>query len=85
MGCINGDVPNAQEEVKHLSLSPTARRVIYLMQQFPIMWTRVYMDNIFNSQNLHTDVYAIKCLCQGVCRTWGPGVPDQIVQWLHCL
>jgi uncharacterized protein (DUF608 family) len=46
----NVDAPNAPEEVKHLGQSHiTGCRIIYLMQQSPNMWTRVYKDNLFNS------------------------------------
>jgi hypothetical protein len=44
------------------------------------MWTRIYMDNLFNSRKLYTAAYQMKCLCQGVARTWGRGVPEKCVQ-----
>jgi hypothetical protein len=62
----HGDAPPAPESVRDLDLSPTARRVIYLMMQLPNMWTRVYMDNLFNSRKLYTAAYKVGCLCQGV-------------------
>ena len=44
----HGDAPNVTEELKHLNLSPTARRVIYLlMNKLPNMWTNCFMDNLF--------------------------------------
>jgi hypothetical protein len=50
------------------------------MQQLPNMWTRVYIDNLFNSRKLYTAAYQIGCLCQGVTRTYGRGIPDQCIQ-----
>jgi hypothetical protein len=76
----HGDAPAAPDSVKHLDLSPTGRRVIWLMLQLPNLWTRVYMDNLFNSRKLYTAAWICKTLCQGVCRTWGRGVPEKIVQ-----
>jgi hypothetical protein len=76
----HGDAPPAPKSVRDLDLSPTARRVIYLMMQLPNMWTRVYMDNLFNSRKLYTAAYEVGCLCQGVTRTYGRGIPDQCIQ-----
>jgi hypothetical protein len=57
----HGNAPPAPKSVReYLDLLPTARRVIYLMQQLPNIWTRVYMDNIFNSQKLYTAAYEIR-------------------------
>ena len=76
----HGDAPDAPENVKHLGLSPTARRVIYLICQLPNLWTHVYMDNLFNSRKLYTAAYLNGALCQGVCRNHGRGVPLEVVQ-----
>ena len=37
----HGDAPAAPEQLKHLDLSPTARRVVWLVMQLPNQWTRV--------------------------------------------
>jgi hypothetical protein len=76
----HGDAPQEPEELKHLKLSPTARRVIYLMMQLPNLWTHCFMDNLFNSQKLYMAAYAVGCLCQGVCRTSNRGVSKEVVQ-----
>ena len=44
------------------------------------MWTRVYMDNLFNSQKLFSALFIAKCLGHGVCCPTGRGIPDGIKQ-----
>ncbi len=44
----HGDAPTVGPEYKHLDLSDTAKRVIWLAEQLPNTWTRIYMDDLFN-------------------------------------
>jgi hypothetical protein len=39
------------------------------------MWTRVYKDNLFNSQKLYKAAYKVGALCQGVTLS----VPEDVV------
>jgi hypothetical protein len=41
---------------------------------------RVYMDNLFNSQELFSALYLTKCLGHGVAHPTGRGIPDGIKQ-----
>ena len=76
----HGDSPTLSTEYKHLELSPTARRVVWLAQQLPNEWTEIYMDNLFNSRKLFTALYLAKALAHGVVRTHGRGVPPGVLQ-----
>ena len=75
----HGDAPDVPDELKHLNLSPTARRVVYLLMKLPNMWTNCFMDNLFNSRKLYTAAYIVGQLCQGVTRTNGRGICDEVV------
>jgi hypothetical protein len=72
--------PNLDEKFKHLDLSPTARRVVWLAEQLPNLWTRIFMDNLFNSQKLFTALYLAQVLAHGVARTYGRGIPPSVFQ-----
>jgi hypothetical protein len=76
----HGPPPNVGEQYKHLDLSPTARRVVWLASRLPNRWTRIYMDNLFNSQTLFSALYIAEALAHGVARTNGRGVPPSIIQ-----
>ena len=76
----HGPPPELDLKYKHLDLSPTARRVVYLAERLPNKWTRVYMDNLFNSQKLYTALYITETLGHGVARTSGRGVPLSVIQ-----
>ena len=76
----HGPPPTLGPEFKDLELSPTACRVIWLAQRLPNMWTRIYMDNLFNSVKLFEGLYRAKALAHGVARTNGRGVPSTIIQ-----
>ena len=67
-------------EFKDLELSPTAHRVVWLAQRLPNKWTRIYMDNLFNSVKLYSALYRAEALAHGVARTNGRGVPKGIIQ-----
>jgi hypothetical protein len=67
-------------QFKDLELSPTAARVIWLEQRLPNKWTRVFMDNLYNSVKLFNGLYRVKALAHGVARTNGCGLPPSIVQ-----
>ena len=75
----HGEAPDVPEELQYLKLSPTARRVIYLLMKLPNLWTHCFMDNLFNSRKLYTAAYIIKQLCQGVTRVNGRGLCNDIV------
>ena len=67
----HGDAPKIGREYANLSLSNTAKRVIWLVDRLPNQWTRVYMDNLFNSQKLFSALYLAKCLQHGVTHAHG--------------
>jgi hypothetical protein len=64
----HGDPPTLPKEFKDKipNLSPTAQRVICLALRLPNVWSRIFMDNLFNSQKLFTGLYLAKCLAHGV-------------------
>ena len=76
----HGDTPTLGKEYDHLQLSDTAKRVVWLAERLPNVWTRVYMDSLFNSQKRFSALYIAKCLGHGVCRPTGRGIPDGIKQ-----
>lgn len=65
---------------KNFDLSPTALRVVWLADRLPNRWTRLYMDNLFNSEKLFSALYKAECLAHGVVRTNGRGFPNSIIQ-----
>ncbi len=71
----HGPPPNVGEQYKHLNLSPTARRVMWLASWLPNRWTQIYMDNLFNLQKLFTALHIAEALAHGVACTNGCGVP----------
>ncbi len=76
----HGDAPVLPDRFNGLQLSATAKRVIHLLLKLPHNWTRVFMDNLFNSLKLFTAAYRCKKLCHGVVRHYGRGVPESVVQ-----
>jgi len=76
----HGPPPTLGPEFKDLELSPTACRVIWLAQRLSNKWTRIYMDNLFNSVKLFEGLYRAKALAHGVVRTNGRGLPLAIIQ-----
>ena len=76
----HGPPPNVGDQYKSLELSPTARRVVWLASRLPNKWTRIYMDNLFNSQKLFTALHTAEALAHGVARANGRGVPPSIIQ-----
>jgi hypothetical protein len=62
----HGLPPNVGDQFKHLELSPTARQVVWLASYLPNRWTRIFMDNLFNSQKLFTALHICKTLGHGV-------------------
>ena len=76
----HGDPPILSDSFKDLLLPPTARRVVWLAQRLPNVWTRIYMDNLFNSQKLFSALYQVKALAHGVMRTSGRGFPSSVKQ-----
>jgi hypothetical protein len=75
----HGPPPTLGPEFKDLELSPTACQVIWLAQRLPNKWTRIYMDNLFNSVKLFEGLYRAKALAHGVVRTNGRGLPLAII------
>ncbi len=76
----HGDPPVLPSFLNDLKLPPTSRRVVWLAQQLPNYWTRIYMDNLFNSTKLFSALYRVKALAHGVVRTSGRGFPPSIKQ-----
>jgi len=64
----HGDPPPLPKEFKDKipDLSPTAQGVIWLALRLPNIWSRIFMDNLFNSRNLFTGLDLAKCLAHGV-------------------
>ena len=46
----HGNAPEFDKLFKHHDLAPLATRVVWLCQQMQNKWSRVVMDNLFNSQ-----------------------------------
>jgi hypothetical protein len=76
----HGPPPTLGPEFKDLEFSPTARRVVWLAQRLPNKFTRIYMDNLFNSVKLYHALYRAEALAHGVVRTNGCGVQMAIIQ-----
>ena len=76
----HGDSPILPEKYKHLDLSPTARRVVWLATRLSNDWTSIFMDNLFNSQKLFTALYIAKALGHGVARSNGRGICPEVLQ-----
>jgi hypothetical protein len=72
--------PNLDKKFKHLDLSPIAWGVVWLAERLPNKWTRIFMDNLFNSQKLFTALYLAQALAHGVARTNVRGIPPSIIQ-----
>jgi len=62
----HGDPPKIGREYNKFGLSDTAKRVVWLVERLPNEWTRVYMDNLFNSHKLFAALYMARCLGHGV-------------------
>jgi hypothetical protein len=76
----HGEPPELPSRFDDLKLPPTARRVVWLANQLPNKWTRIFMDNLFNSQKLFSALYRSQALAHGVIRTSGRGFPPSIKQ-----
>ena len=78
----HGDAPPLPDLFKEKvpDLSPTAARVVWLALRLPNIWSRIYMDNLFNSRKLFTALYLAKALAHGVVRTTGRGLPPSVRQ-----
>ena len=70
---------DTQPKYKH-NLCNTSEQVIWLIQQLKNNWSRIYMDNLFNSVALYKAAYEEKALMHGVCRTNGRGLPQTVIQ-----
>jgi hypothetical protein len=77
----HGLPPNLDDKFKHLDLSLTARQVVWLAERLPNKWTRIFMDNLFNSQKLFSALYMVEVLAHGDARTNGRGLSPFIIQW----
>jgi hypothetical protein len=60
----HGDPPKLPAEYDNMKLPPTACRVVWLALKLPNQWTRIYVDNLFNSQKLYGALYRAKALAQ---------------------
>lgn len=76
----HGEPPELDEKYKHLDLSPTAKRVVWLAESLKNEWTRIFMDNLFNSRKLFTALFIALCLGHGVTRKSGRGLPPAVLQ-----
>ena len=71
----HGDPPPLPKEFKDKipDLSPMAQHVVWLALCLPNIWSRIFMDNLFNSQKLFTGLYWRKVSCTWSCandRSW---------------
>ena len=69
-------VPNVGSD----DLSPLHKRCVWLMRQLENDWTRIYMDNLYNSLKFVKIAYGEKCLVHGVVRTHQRGLPGSVIQ-----
>jgi hypothetical protein len=76
----HGPPTNVGDQYKSLELSPTAQRVVWLASRLPNKWTRIYMDNLFNSLKLFTALHTAEALAHGVAHANGRGVPPSIIK-----
>ena len=74
------DPPVLPSFLDDLKLPPMSHRVVWLAQQLLNYWTRIYMDNLFNSQKCFFALYRIKALPHGMIRTSRQGFPPSIRQ-----
>ena len=78
----HGDPPPLPAEFKNKipDLVPTAQHVVWLALHLPNVWSRIFMDNLFNSRKLFTALFLAKCLAHGVVGTTGRGLPPSARQ-----
>ncbi len=78
----HGDAPPLPKQFKEKipNLSPMAMHVVWLALCLLNMWSRIYMDNLFNSWKLFTTLYMAKALAHGIVRTTGCGLPTLVRQ-----
>jgi hypothetical protein len=78
----HGDPPPLPAEFRNKipDLSLTSQRVIWLALRLPSLWSRIFMDNLFNSRKLFTGLYMAKALAHGVVRATGRGLPPSVRQ-----
>ena len=72
--------PKIPVKYDSFDLSDTAKRVIWLAERLPNVWTKIYMDNLYNSKKLFSALFEAKCLGHEVTRPSGRGIPDGIKQ-----
>jgi hypothetical protein len=76
----HGPPPDLDNKYKHLDLLPTAHQVVWLAEQLPNKWTRIFMDNLFNSQKLFSALHIAELVAHGVARMLGQGLPLSSIQ-----
>ena len=76
----HGPAPDVGPKYKHLALAPLACRVVWLAERLPNRWTRLYMDNLYNSEKLFSALFIAESLAHGVVRTYARGFPSDILQ-----
>ena len=76
----HGPPPNVRDQFKHLELSPMVKPVVWLASRLPNRWSRIFMDNLFNSRKLFTALQICEALGHDVVRTNGQGLPPLIIQ-----
>jgi hypothetical protein len=78
----HGDPPLLLKEFKDKlpDLSPTAMHVIWLALCLPYVWTRIFIDNIFNSRKLFKMLHMAQCLVHSIMQTTGCGLPLSVRQ-----
>ena len=76
----HGPAPDVGLKYKHLALAPLACRIVWLAERLPNRWTRLYMDNLYNSEKLFSALFIEESIAHGVVRMHAHGFPPDILQ-----
>jgi hypothetical protein len=76
----HGKAPKIPVKYDTFELSDMVKHVIWLAERLSNVWTKIYMDNLYNSKKLFSASFEAKCLGHGVTCPSGRGIPDGIKQ-----
>jgi hypothetical protein len=76
----HGDPPPLPKESKDKlpDLSPRAMCVSWVALCPPNVWTRIFMENLFNSWKLFMVLHMAQCFAHGTVQTTGHGLPPSV-------
>jgi hypothetical protein len=74
----HGNAPKLWTEYDQLDLLDTVKCFVWLAEQLPNIWTRIYMNKFYNSQKFCFALFITKCLGHGIACPTGWGIPDGI-------